>query len=333
MKIGIVIPCFKVRKHICQVVESLLMRSDVYHVIVVDDACPEGSGDLVRETFTGQRVTVSSHLRNQGVGGATMTGYLAAIDAGCDVLVKMDGDGQMDPKALPFLVSPILKGMADYTKGNRFFSTRTLMKMPKVRLLGNAGLSLMSKISSGYWNVIDPTNGYTAIHARVLNLIPFEKVNRRYFFESDLLFRLGLVKAVVRDVPIQSRYGDEESNLSIWKTLASFPLLHLQCFIKRIIYSYFIREFNAGSLQLVLAMLLMLGGGVLGGWEWVSHARQGIVASSGTVMLAGLPIIFGFQLLLAFLLFDLNSVPKEPIHPLLPDQSSVSVGADRKSTV
>ena len=209
--------------------------------------------------------------------------------------------------------------MADYTTGNRFFSTKALMRMPRIRVFGNAGLSLMSKMSSGYWNVVDPTNGYTAIHSRILDLIPFEKISKRYFFESDLLFRLGLVRAVVRDVPIQSRYGDEESNLNIWKTLASFPLLHLRCFIKRILYLYFVREFNAGSLQLVLALLLMLGGASLGGWEWIHHARQDTIASSGTVMLSALPVILGFQLLLAFLMFDLNSVPKDPVHPLLPE--------------
>src|SRR5690606_26049650 len=114
-----------------------------------------------------------------------MAGYLAATTAGADVIVKMDGDGQMDAAALPQLIGPILRGQADYTKGNRFYDLGQIGRMPRMRILGNAVLSFMTKISSGYWDLFDPTNGYTAIHARVLAKLPLRKISQRYFFETD----------------------------------------------------------------------------------------------------------------------------------------------------
>ncbi|AOU96447.1 glycosyl transferase [Achromobacter ruhlandii] len=202
---------------------------------------------------------------NRGVGGAVMAGYRAAIDAGHDILVKVDGDGQMDPRLIPDFIAPIVLGNADYTKGNRFFDLETLRAMPGKRLFGNAVLSFMTKFSSGYWDLFDPTNGYTAIHARVAEHLPFDKISERYFFETDILFRLNLIGAVVVDVPMDAHYADEVSNLKISKIVGEFSLKHIRNSLKRIFYNYYLRGFSIASLELPLGILLFTFGVVYGG--------------------------------------------------------------------
>ncbi len=204
--IAVVIPSFRVTRHILGVIASI--GPEVQHIYVVDDACPDASGDHVAQHCSDPRVVVLRHDKNQGVGGAVMTGYQAAIAAGAAVIVKVDGDGQMDGRLIPDFVAPILAGEADYTKGNRFFHLEQLRTMPTMRLFGNAVLSLLNKLSSGYWDVFDPTNGFTALHADAARHLPFSKISRRYFFETDMLFRLNTINAVVVDIPMDAVYGD-----------------------------------------------------------------------------------------------------------------------------
>lgn len=318
MIIGVVIPCFRVKKHIEAIILELINRNDVQHVIIVDDLCPEKTGRFILDKFLNAKIHVVFNNENLGVGGATIKGYQVAKGLGCEIIVKMDGDGQMDPNDLPKLIRPIKEMRADYTKGNRFFSLNMLEKMPTIRLIGNSGLSIINKISSGYWNIMDPTNGYTAIHSKLLQLIPLNKINERYFFESDMLFRLGSVRAVVRDVPIQARYEDEVSNLNISKTLLIFPMLYFQCFYKRILYLYIVRDINIGTLHLIIGLPFIFFGLVFGLVEWINLAAYGLKASSGTVMMAALPLIIGVQLILAFAHYDVSNVPRDVLYPTLP---------------
>jgi glycosyltransferase involved in cell wall biosynthesis len=320
MKVAAVIPCYRVRSHVVEVVSGALTQVD--HVFVVDDCCPEGSGDLIAAEFAGAPVTVLRHHENQGVGGATITGYRAALDAGCDVLVKIDGDGQMDLKYLPALVQPVLSAEADYTKGNRFFRKRDLKRMPLTRLLGNSVLSMLNKASSGYWNVMDPTNGFTAISRTAALEVEWSKVARRYFFESDLLFRLNIARAVVQDVPIPARYGDEDSNLRIGRAAPTFLFGHIRNFLKRFFYTYLIRDFNIGTVHAIAGLILFSFGVAFGAITWLQNARSGVDTSVGTVMVATLPIILGFQLLLAALGFDIANVPTRPLQRILPQPAS-----------
>lgn len=319
MTVAVIIPSFKVRKQILEVIDGVINQVDA--VYVVDDCCPDGTAEYVRGNRTDPRLYVIQHPENKGVGGATITGYLAAIADGHTVLVKMDGDDQMDAAYLPALIAPILRGQADYTKGNRFFGLDYLQQMPIIRLLGNATLSFVNKVATGYWDVMDPTNGYTAIHARIISLLPLNKLNQRFFFESDMLFRLSTIRAVVRDVPMPARYGDETSNLNISTVLATWPKLYLARFFKRIWYGYFLRDLNVGSVEIVLGLLSMVGGAFFGGIEWFQAASVGRETPSGTVMLAALPIILGFQLMLSAIIFDVNNVPRDPLHPQLFDDS------------
>lgn len=310
--IAVVIPSYRVSETILDVLAGI--GDECQRVYVVDDACPQGSGDLVARSCTDPRVVVVRNARNLGVGGATIAGYERAVADGAEVIVKLDGDGQMNPAMIPRLVVPILRGDADYTKGNRFFDLRGLQRMPWLRLIGNAFLSFLSKISSGYWNIFDPTNGFTAIHARVWREIPAEKLSRRWFFESDMLYQLGILRAVVQDVPMPAVYGEERSGLREHSVVAEFAWKHLRNGVKRVFYSYFLRDFSMASVQLLVGLGLLAGGTWIGVEYWAASARSGQIASSGTVMLAALPFILGFQLLLGFLSFDMNNSPVSPIH-------------------
>lgn len=246
-----------------------------------------------------------------------MHGYQEACAKHYDCIVKIDGDGQMDPKLISNFVAPILNGEADYTKGNRFYNPEDVAAMPAVRLFGNATLSFMNKISSGYWNTFDPTNGYTAISCLVADQLPLNKISKRYFFETDMLFRLGTIGAVVKDIPMKAIYADEVSNLKIRDILLKFIVGHSRNFIKRIVYNYYLRDFSAASIELILGLILLISGISFGAYSWWQSTAWGIPATSGTVMLAALPIIIGNQLLLSFLHFDVASQPSMPLHPRL----------------
>lgn len=319
-RVAVVVPCHRVRDHVLHVLSQI--PALVERIYVVDDACPEGSGRHVQDHCTDPRVRVLFNETNLGVGGAVMAGYAQAKADGADVIVKMDGDDQMDPAALPQLVGPILRGEADYTKGNRFYDLDRIGRMPKLRILGNAVLSFMSKLSTGYWDVFDPTNGYTAIHARVMAKLPLHKISRRYFFETDMLFRLNTLRAVVVDVPMDARYGDESSNLRIHRIVFDFFFKHLRNMGKRVFYNYFLRDLSLASVELLLGSLFIGVGTVMGLWFWVESARTGITASAGSVMLVALQIIIGIQLVLGFLAYDIASVPRRTLHKLLADGGS-----------
>lgn len=315
MSIAVVIPCFRVRRHILEVIARI--GPEVAAIYVVDDCCPEESGSYVSTECTDPRVHVVFHAKNQGVGGAVMSGYQSAIADGHDILVKVDGDGQMDPSLLPAFVSPLLAGEADYTKGNRFYHLEEIHNMPAIRLFGNAVLSFMSKLSTGYWSVFDPTNGYTAIHAKVASHLPMEKISKRYFFETDMLFRLNTLRAAVIDVPMDAVYGDEESNLRITKILPEFLGKHFKNTIKRIFYNYYLRDMSVASLQLPAGIFLMCFGAIFGITHWIQSSSINIPSPAGTVMLAALPVIAGLHLFLSFIASDVANQPQRPMHKLL----------------
>ena len=306
-KVAVVIPAFHVSQKIVEVLSKVPWTA-VSRVYVVDDACPEGSGRAA-QSLGDPRVEVLFIDKNRGVGGATKAGFRKALAEGADIIVKCDGDGQMDPGLIPDLIAPVLNGTADYAKGNRFFEIRFLERMPMIRLIGNSVLSFLSKLSTGYWNIMDPTNGFVAIRPAVLARLPLDKIDDRYFFETDLLFRLNIARAVVVDVPMEAVYGDEISNLRISRILFDFALKHVRCFFKRIFYSYFLRDFSIASLELVFGTGLFVFGLGYGAYYWHYYSVLGALAPTGTVMVATLPVLLGFQLVLSFLNYDIRNVP------------------------
>ncbi|KOP54958.1 glycosyltransferase family 2 protein [Pseudomonas tremae] len=310
--IAVVIPCYKVKSHILGVISGI--GPEVDKIYVVDDCCPDQSGAFVEQECSDPRVKVIKCPVNQGVGGAVMTGYAAAIADEVDVIVKVDGDGQMDPLLIPDFVLPILNGQADYTKGNRFFDLEEIRQMPKIRLFGNAALSFLTKLSSGYWDLFDPTNGFTAIHADIAKHLPVKKISKRYFFETDILFRLNTLRAVAIDIPMDAKYEDEVSNLKISKIIGEFFVKHMRNMGKRIFYNYYLRDMSLASIELPLGLVMLLTGTAFGMTHWIQSLQSGVATSAGTVMLSALPIILGTQFILAFIGSDIQSVPRRPLH-------------------
>jgi glycosyltransferase involved in cell wall biosynthesis len=308
-KISVVIPAYKVVNHILKVIDGIPEFID--HIIVVDDKCPQNSGDFVNEKSNNPKVTVIFNEENKGVGGAVITGYKRAVELNSDIAVKMDGDGQMDPAYLKQLILPIVEGNADYTKGNRFQNFKALRSMPKRRLFGNSMLSFLLKFTSGYWNIMDPTNGYTAIRTATFKGLDFNKISNRYFFESDMLINLNICNAVVMDVPIPAIYGDEESSLNIGNVLLKFPPKLLKGFIKWLVLKYFIYDFNLASLYTLIGLPMLIWGTVFGAYRWIYSIQTGIENTTGTVMLSVLPLILGVQFILQAISIDIGSVPKK----------------------
>ena len=311
-KIAVVIPCYREKGHILDVLAGI--GPEISAIYVIDDACPDKTGDFVETSVTDKRVQVLRNPDNLGVGCATLNGYRAALQDGAEIIVKVDGDGQMDPSLIVDLVQPILDGDADYTKGNRLHRRDASRGMPVIRLFGNMGLTLLSKLSSGYWDIMDPTNGFTAIHADVVRELPLDEIAHGFFFESDMLFRLYEINAVVQDVSMRAKYGQEVSHLVVHRVFWLFLAWHLKNSWRRIVDTYFIREVGMASVELLLGTVLFSAGSLYGALRLWQIIHTGIPATAGTAILSAMGIIVGVQLLLAFIGHDTRRVPTDPIH-------------------
>jgi dolichol-phosphate mannosyltransferase len=313
MQIAVVIPAYRAAMHIAGVLRGI--PDFVTWIVVVEDCSPDDTAAIVEgEARRDPRIRLLRLTENQGVGGAVLAGYAEAQRLGADVVAKMDSDGQMDPAYLAALIAPIVHGEADYTKGNRYLHSRQLRSMPLARRIGNLGLSFLTKLASGYWNMFDPTNGYTAIHASLIPLLNIDSIGRRFFFESSMLLELSLLRAVVRDVYIPARYGDEVSNLSIVKTLRQFPAALAKGLFRRVWIQYFVRDFSMASLYAIGGLGLLVSGGVFGAGHWFSSAQHGVAAPTGTVMLVALSVLLGIQLLLQAVSLDIQNQPTHCLH-------------------
>ena len=314
VKVGVVIPAYRVAPQIEQVIRGIppWIRS----IVVVEDASPDDTAARV-QALGDPRVTLIRHEKNQGVGGAMASGFAEALRRGLDIVVKMDGDGQMDPAYLPAVLAPLLEHRADMVKCNRYSSLAHVKQMPLVRLLGNAGLTFLVKSASGYWSTFDPANGYIAVRSSVLERIDLARLPKRYYFESGFLVELGILRAAVVDVPTMALYGEENSSLSVTRTLFEFPPRLLAGLVRRIFWRYYVHDFSAVSVFLLLGLPLFLAGAVLGCISYYRYASAGQFAPAGLVMLAALPIFVGFQLIIQAIVLDVQNVPRTPISPPL----------------
>jgi len=311
--LAVVIPAYRAEPKIAKVISAIPPL--VNFIVVVDDSSPDGTAAVVKALQPAdQRIHLLRHEVNTGVGGATLDGYLRAYELGADIIIKMDSDDQMDPRFIPQLIQPILDDEADYTKGNRFLHPNELKSMPQIRKMGNIGLSFLAKLASGQWHIFDPTNGYTAIHRDIIPLLERNYLHPRYFFETSLLIELRLNRAVIRDVFIPARYGDETSHLSPLDSLFRFPLLLLRGFFHRMRVEYFLRDFTPVSLFLLAGIPFTLFGLIFGIVHWIISAQNATPATTGTVMVATLPFILGLQLLLQSLVMDIQGTPEKPYH-------------------
>ncbi|HEX6806393.1 MAG TPA: glycosyltransferase family 2 protein [Gemmatimonadaceae bacterium] len=305
-RVAVIIPCYRVAAHLADVIRSV--PASCADIICVDDASPDDVAGALA-ALGDERVVCIRHDRNRGVGGAVKTGWTEAMARGADILVKLDGDGQMDGRDIDALIGPLVEGWADFAKGNRFVQYAALRAMPRTRLLGNAVLSLGTKAVSGYWNVLDPTNGFVAIRADVVRQLDVAWLADRYFFETSLLVELNIERARVADVALPARYGNAPSSLSVRHTLATFPPRLIGAMARRFYWRYLIQDFGVVSLGTLLGVPLVVFGVVFGAWHWIQSARTGVPATAGTVFVAALPIILGAQLLLAALVLDVISSP------------------------
>jgi dolichol-phosphate mannosyltransferase len=314
--IAAVIPCYRVEREIQSVLDGI--PKYIRHIIVVDDASTDStSGIATALAKKDKRITLINHESNRGVGGAMVTGFRKALELEAQIVVKVDGDGQMDTSLLPALIIPLIQGRADYTKGNRFRDFQSLQHMPLIRRVGNMGLGFLSKAATGYWNLFDPTNGFVAIRGEVLAQLPLNRIDPTYYFETSMLANLFLLGAVVRDVPMPARYQSEVSNMLIHRILFQFPFKLFGTFVKRFLLKNFIYDFTMASVYTLTGLPLLLFGLIFGIIKWIQYASLNIPAPTGTVMLPTLSVLLGIQLLLSAIEIDLRSVPKEPLSPPL----------------
>ncbi|HEX7556550.1 MAG TPA: glycosyltransferase family 2 protein [Leptolinea sp.] len=309
-KLCVIIPAYRVAGHIETVIQGI--PDWVWKIIVVDDKSPDDLADKV-EALHDRRIELVRHATNLGVGGAVITGFSRALELGATVLIKMDGDGQMDPAFLPDLLEPILCGRADFVKGNRFGRLESIARMPFHRRIGNLFWSFLVKIGSGYWNVFDPNNGYLVVDADVFRRLDQKYLHPRYFFETSLLVELNLVRAVAEEIPMPAIYAGEPSSLSVFQVITTFPGLLISRFLRRVWLEYFVLNFTVGTVFMTLGSLLLLFGAVWGGVWWRNSILTSTPATAGTVMVASLPMILGFQMLIQALSLDVQSVPKTPL--------------------
>jgi len=304
--IAVVIPAYRVASQVGRVVARV--PPGVRHIIVVDDASPDGLQASL-EALADPRLIVLRHDRNQGVGGAMKTGIRRALDLGADIVIKIDGDGQMDPMLIPQFIEPIVSGEADFTKGNRFDDLAFIRAMPLLRRIGNLALSFLVKLASGYWHAFDPCNGYVAMSSRALRRISLNRLADRYFFEISLLCEAYFAGAILRDVPMAPVYGDEISSLSPLGTLRDFIPRLIGRSLNRVFLTYFMRDFNVVSVFLLTGIPALSFGTAWSAYYWTLSVRTQVLTSTGTVIVGMLPIVLGFQLLLHALVLDIGNEP------------------------
>ena len=307
--IAVIIPFYNASTKIVEVVSGIPIS--VNHLIIVDDCSVEILPEEAILSIVNSETKVSfiKNEKNLGVGGATKTGFLKAIELECDVVVKIDSDNQMDLSYLPIMISSIVKNEAEYVKGNRFRDMKALKKMPFVRRFGNLILSFLIKIATGYWNVFDPTNGYFALKTSLLKELDFDKISNRYFFETSLIAQLYYLNVKIKDITMPAIYGDEKSSMKVWQMPLLFSWNLLKLFIKRIVKQYFLYDFNIASLYILFGIPLFSFGVIHGIYSWIYYSTHHILAPTGTIMLVTLTIILGFQLLLQAIQYDILNSP------------------------
>ncbi|HEX6087974.1 MAG TPA: glycosyltransferase family 2 protein [Thermoanaerobaculia bacterium] len=311
--VAAVVPAYNVSAELGEVLRQMPLL--IKTIIVVDDASRDETAAVAeRYAQLDARIMVLRHETNRGVGAAMVTGYARALESGADIIVKVDGDGQMPLWLVPQLIQPLIDGSADYTKGNRFRDFQAVRAMPFVRRIGNVALSFLSKAATGYWHCFDPTNGFVAIRADVLSQMPLKKIDPTYFFETSMLSHLYVLGAVVKEVPMPARYVGETSSLSITRALRQFPGKLVWSLIRRLVLKNFVYDFNLESFHILAGVPLLLLGMLYGGYHWWWYSSRNLAAPTGTVVLSALLITIGMQLLISAVNLDLQSIPREPIN-------------------
>ena len=302
--VAVVVPAYDEEKLIGTTLSGIPEFVD--RIYVVDDASRDGTAEAARSAG-GPRVELIEHVKNRGVGAAILTGYRRALGDGMDVTAVMAGDNQMDPADLEAIATPVARGEVDYAKANRLFTGRAWELIPRTRYLGNAVLSLLTKIASGYWHVADSQSGYTAISRDTLELLDLDRIYKRYGFPNDMLVHLNVVNARVRDVPSRPVYGvGESSGIRLRKVVPAISWLLTKAFFWRMREKYVIRDFHPLVFFYVFGMFFSLIGLVLGVTVTVLRFL-GNELTVATVVLVALLLMMGLLFTLFAMLFDMES--------------------------
>jgi glycosyltransferase involved in cell wall biosynthesis len=305
-RIAVLVPAFNEAAHVGDVVRTA--PDFVDDIIVVDDASGDGTGQAALAVGD-PRVVLITHPVNQGLGATLVDAHKEAIARDADISVVMAGDGQMDPAYLPALLDPIVEDGYDFTKGNRFFARNSWKGMPRHRILGNILLTFLTKLATGYWDIFDPQNGYTAITRDAQREIDWDSVARDYSFENDVLGWLALDKRRVKDVRIPAVYGSEVSDIRLGTVVPAILRTLRRVFWRRIMVNYVVASFSPVALFLFSSLLMGLWSLGFGAWV-VAQKLGGTTPTTATVMLVVLPFLMGFELMLAALVLDIVNTPK-----------------------
>jgi glycosyltransferase involved in cell wall biosynthesis len=302
--IAVVVPAFNEERLIGTVLQS--MPAFVDRVVVVDDGSTDGTGKAVMAWQARDPRIAYLRQENRGVGGAIAEGYKWVRDRDLDVAVVMAGDAQMDPEDLPRLLDPVVEGKTDYAKGNRLFTGKAWKVIPKARYFGNAALSFLTKIASGYWHIADSQSGYTAVRLEVLKTLDLDTIYGRYGMPNDLLVKLNVYNFRVRDVPVNPVYGvGERSGLKIRRVVFTLSFLLLRLFLWRLKEKYIIRDFHPLVLFYLLGFVLTPIGVIFGTYLLFLRAFVGPVAATSALFSAFFAIS-GLQSLFFAMWFDME---------------------------
>ncbi len=301
--LAVIIPSYRAADTISEVVEAV--PDCVDYIIIVNDASPDNLENVV-SSLSDSRIVYLTHERNTGVGGAMVTGFRKGLALGVDLLVKIDADGQMDPKYIDRFAMAALRHGCDYVKANRFGHIEALPKMPRLRFWGNLAMTILTKFASGYWNVFDPQNGYLMITRSMLKRFDLDRIDRGYFFENSMLINLNIVRARIGEIHIPANYGDEESSMRLPEILKTFPIKLLKGYVYRVYQKYVFRSVSPYSMLVFFGLLFISWGIGWGGISWYESWATGVPATTGAVMLALLPFLLGWSLFLQALAFDVQ---------------------------
>ncbi len=304
-KIGVVVPAYNEERLIQKAIRNVPDYVD--SIIVVNDCSKDATAEKVTESAAHDpRVILVNHEENLGVGGAISTGYIWCRDNDIDIAVVMAGDNQMAPEDLPNLLAPVVEGRADYSKGNRLITGEAWREIPRVRYLGNAALSFLTKIASGYWHVADSQCGYTALNRRALNILPLEDIYPRYGMPNDFLVTLNIYNMRVIDVPVKPVYADEVSGIKIRLVLFTLSFLLVRLFLRRMVQKYIIRDFHPLVLFYFLGFTLFIFDFFMIIRMFVGWTKAGNLPDI-TFLTVLFCSISGLQLTLFAMLFDMEA--------------------------
>lgn len=306
-KICVIVRAYNEERLIAKVIDK--MPAFVDTILIVDDCSADRTSEIARAS-SDPRVVVLQQAVNTGAGGATVAGHTLAAEMGHDIHVVIDGDDQMDTTLMPALLDPLIDEGYGFAKANRFFSSSSFESMPRHRVFGNMVLTFLTKVSSGYWNTIDPQNGYTAMTSQTVKRIPWDRVAKRYEFENDQLIWLNIANTRIVDVPLDAIYGDEVSGIKLHRVVPRILGTLFRGFWRRMWLKNMLWSFSPVALFFLSGSVLFVFGVVVGIWDIIVAQHAPGTVTVGSWLFSVAPALLGAQLLIQSVALDIQATPK-----------------------